>query len=884
MRSMSTVDFEGRPVAVHPGDSIAAALYRAGVRVFSRSFKYRRRRGLYCLTGDCPNCLVTVNGEPAVRACTTRAEAGQRIARRPGWPSPDLDLASGVRFLKRLLPVGFYYKTFIRPKWVWRVVEPVIRRLAGVGPAPTNLPPGSPERRTHHPDVLVIGGGVAGLSAAIAAAESGASVLVVDEGRLGEKVAPGPTRAAIDRLTRQLRTVPAITLMEEATAVGLYEGPLVPVTAADALHLVFAGRVVVATGAVETHAVFPGSDLPGVWLGRGAARIAGCHALAPARIVVFAGETEESLHHLETIAAAGVSIAAALVPQSLADRVPRDIRTVVGGRIRAAEGRTAVAAVTVESSAGRERLACDGVVVSLGLVPRDGLLRQAQGQEAVGAGDAVAPGAGLEAAMASGRLAGLGTAPDRGPVALPPRCQSGFVCTCEDVEVADLELAWAEGYQSTELLKRYSTVTMGPCQGALCHAHLRAFVAAQGADQQRTGPTTARPPARPVKLEEIAAGARYPLEYHTGLHQRHLELGAIMEWAGAWKRAESYGDPLAEYWAVRKDVSIMDVGTLGKYRVAGPDATEFLERLYPCHVGTIGAGKSRYAILLNEAGYLFDDGMICALGPEDYYLTLTSGGADAAESWLRDWAETWRLRVHIVNQTTTLGAINVAGPASRTLLTRLSADPLDPRSFPYAQHRRIVVAGVECLALRVGFTGELSYELHHPRLDGVRLWNALLEAGADLGIRPHGLAALRLLRLEKGHIIVNQDTDFDSTPAKLGLDWAVKLEKPFFVGKAGLERIATLERNKGLLLFTFAGQDTPGEGAQILATDGAHLGYLTSARFSPTLGHGVAMGWVRKHDGTWPTTVVAHDGGERKFTGTATAGPFYDPKGARLRA
>jgi sarcosine oxidase subunit alpha len=357
-----------------------------------------------------------------------------------------------------------------------------------------------------------------------------------------------------------------------------------------------------------------------------------------------------------------------------------------------------------------------------------------------------------------------------------------------------------------------------------------------------------------------------------------------MEWAGAWKRPESYGDPVAEYWAVRQQVSIMDVGTLGKYRVAGRDATEFLERLYPSHVANLAPGKSRYAILLNEAGYLFDDGLICSLGPEGYYLTHTSGGADVAESWLRDWAETWRLQVHLVNQTTTLGAINVCGPAARTLLSRLASAPLESAAFPYAQHRRITVAAVDCLVLRVGFTGELSYELHHPRLEGVRLWDALLAAGADLGIRPHGLAALRLLRLEKGHIIVNQDTDFDSTPSKLGLDWAVKLEKPFFVGKAGLERIATVERQKGLLQVTFAGADTPAEGAQLLALDGAHLGYLTSARFSPVLGHGVALGWVRKHQGTWPTSVIAHDGGDRRFAGTVTTGPFYDPKGERLRA
>ena len=200
-------------------------------------------------------------------------------------------------------------------------------------------------------------------------------------------------------------------------------------------------------------------------------------------------------------------------------------------------------------------------------------------------------------------------------------------------------------------------------------------------------------------------------------------------------------------------------------------------------------------MLLNEAGYVFDDGLICSLGPEGYYLTLTSGGADQAESWLRDWAETWSLRIHIANLTATFGAINLAGPEARDLLASLCRDPLDSGSFPYAQHRWIEVAGVRCLALRVGFVGELSYELHHPRLESVRLWDALLEAGRRFDVKPHGLEALRLLRLEKGHVIVGQDTDFDSTPSKLGMDWAVKLEKPDFVGKTALQRIAALERS-----------------------------------------------------------------------------------------
>jgi sarcosine oxidase subunit alpha len=451
------------------------------------------------------------------------------------------------------------------------------------------------------------------------------------------------------------------------------------------------------------------------------------------------------------------------------------------------------------------------------------------------------------------------------------------------VTAADLDLAWAEGYRGTELLKRYSTATMGPCQGAMCHAHLRDFVAARSPEPTSIEATTARPPARPVRLEDVAAGARYPLEWHTALHDRHLEMGGIMEWAGIWKRVERYGEVLEEYRAVRERVSIMDVSTLGKYRIAGRDATAFLERLYPCYVGDLKPDRTRYTLLLNEAGYVFDDGLVGSLGDEGYYCTFTSGGADVMESWLRDWAEAWQHSVWIVNQTNTLGAINVAGPRARDLLAQLTTDPVDAKSLPHGGIRRLTVGGVPCIALRVGFVGELSYELHHPRLESVRLWDALLAAGAALGIRPHGLEALRLLRLEKGHIIVGQDTDFDSSPAKLGLEWAVKLSKPDFVGRAGLKRLATIAPNRILRAFTFAGPVAPLEGAQLMA-GGERVGYLTSSRFSPILGYGIALGWVYETGAGFPSTVTAIDGTGTNLVGTVITAPFFDPEGARLRA
>jgi sarcosine oxidase subunit alpha len=885
---MTMFEFEGRAIQSQENDSVATALYREGVRTFSRSFKFHRKRGLYCLTGDCPNCLMTIDGEPAVRACCTPASDAREVHRNNAWPSAEHDVMSVLWHFRALLPVGFYYKSMIRPRWLWPRAERVIRRVAGLGTVSRTLAPAKREQMNHHPDLLVIGGGLAGLAAALAAAERGESVLLAEEGAIGERFAPGATRERVAALHLQLTRRRSVTLLQRATAVGIYQGPLVPVVGKDFLHLIHPARIVVATGAVERHIVFPGSDLPGVWLGRGASRLVGVHGMMPGRRIVVVASTREGLEHLETLRAHATrsgqsAVVAAVVPAVLASKVPAGIEVIVDGVVKRAKGRGAVRAVVIQSPLGRRTIACDALVLSLGLQPRDGLLCQAQGDPVQAAGDVLLPGCSSEVAEASGHEAAFAEQrSESSPIELPPAPSSGFVCLCEDVLTEELEHAWHEGYRSTELLKRYSTATMGACQGALCHPQLRAFVCARSPEIRQAQSTTARPPARPVRMEDVAAGIRRPLEYHTPLHDRHLEHGATMEWAGTWKRPGHYGDAAAEYWAVRSGVSIMDVSTLGKYLVSGPDATAFLERLYPCRVADIKLHRSRYALLLNEAGYIFDDGLICALGDGGYFLTFTSSGGDTAEAWMREWAETWGMRVHIINRTASRSAINVAGPRSRELLQLLTPDAIDGASIPYGGFRDITVAGAPCTAIRVGFVGELGYELHHRNRDSEHLWDALLDAGRALDIRPHGLDALRLLRLEKGHLIVGQDTDFDTTPVKAGLEWAIKMDKAAFVGQTALRRLATIPRERSLLPLTFAGERAPSEGAQLFVGD-QHVGYLSSAGYSPVLGQGVALGWVRHAVGAAPHSVEARDT-IGTFAGIVADGPFYDPRGERLRA
>ncbi len=821
-------------VPVEDGDTIASAMYRAGVRTFSRSLKYHRRRGLYCGTGECPNCLVTVDGVPGVRSCVTPARDGMRVRREGGWPSVERDVLSVLDRLHALLPVGFYYKTFIRPRWAWAIADRAIRRSVGLGRLPRG-PVAAGTSRHLHCDVLVVGGGESGRAAAVSAAARGERTVLCDEGEV-----PDPPEG-IDVLARH-------------AAIGAYEGPMVALASSEGLVQVHPERVVIATGATELHPVFPGNDLPGVMLGRAATGLVRRGVKPGARAVVVVGH-DEGFEHLEMLRSSGVRIVAVVVPGPLASTVPDGLRTLVGAEVLRAEGKERVRFAVLRDAEGVTRgIGCDLFVLSPGRSPRDDLLRMSgAGEQVEAVGDA--------AAAASPTVTSA----------------AGHVCLCEDVSVADLERAWDEGYRSSELLKRYTTVTMGPCQGAMCGRHLAAFAAARGAAANAAVRTTARPLARPTPLDILAAPVHEVIEKHTSLHDLQIAAGARMGWSGSWLRAFAYGDPQDEYRAVRERVSVMDVGTLGKFLVTGPDAADLVDEAFPTRIDDLVPGRARYLLALDEAGYVFDDGLLCSLGAEGWYLTSTSGGADRMEAWLRDRAERRGFRAHVVDLTAERGAILVAGPLARELLAGLTDDPIDREAFPHMGVREVTVAGVPCGAIRAGFVGEVAFELHHPRSRGPELWRAIVHAGAPLGLAPHGLDALEVLRLEKGHPYVGQDTLPDDTPAKLGIEWAVHAGKRF-AGSRALERLAgrPLERRLVGLAFDRGGAELRGVPLRV---GGRIVGRVTSAARSPILGRSIGLGWIRRDpEGAFPEELRAD-----RVAARVVPTPFYDPAGDRLR-
>ena len=597
-----------------------------------------------------------------------------------------------------------------------------------------------------------------------------------------------------------------------AEVVGIFAGPTVIArTPAGMLHAE-AESVVVATGGAEIQPVCLGNDLDGLLTPRAAATLRGAGISLPEPVVTV-GPDLVRFEGDET------------------------------GRVRAVVSR--------DAGGGEVTTPARTAVVDLGRAPRDLLARMAGHDERV-------------------TVAGSAAADDHQALPPAPTDSAATVCRCMDVTVGDLEEAWSKGYTELELLKRATLAGIGTCQGGACLPHVRAWIA------KRTGavpdPFTARPGARQITLGEAAADVTVDVFRRTPLHDEHVALGARMDRFGGWWRPWHYGDAVQEYRAVRERVSIGDVSTLGKLVVSGADVVEALERIYPCHIADIQPGRSRYALLLNERGHVMDDGMILRESDTRFVLSFTSGGAANAEMWLRDWIDTWGLRVHVMDRTMSLAAINVTGPLAGELLQRLGlAEP--PR---FLRHVHAEVAGVPCHAMRLSFTGEASWELHHPMDRSVDLWRALMEAGREFGIRPHGLQALFGLRLEKGHVIVGMDTELDTTPRRIGMDWAARMEKPFFIGRAALERTAKVLDERRWVGFTMDGP-APVEGTPILDAQGREvIGNVTGSWHSPLLGNTLMLGWQRRPP--HPDRVVI-DGREA----VVTAPPFYDPEGHRAR-
>ncbi|MGH8504008.1 MAG: 2Fe-2S iron-sulfur cluster-binding protein [Gammaproteobacteria bacterium] len=947
-----TFRFEGQTFTGLRGDTIASALAANGRWLLGRSFKYHRARGVRSMDGLEADPMVQLAHEPNVAADRRPITPGLEIRGQHYSGSLDRDRLAVIGRLARFLPVGFYYKALFRPKGAWQHVwEPLVRRGAGLGQIRTDSPHGYYDKAYAFCDVAVVGGGAAGMAAALSAARAGAEVLLIEQ----ERVLGGALNYARfdadnaraqrlrEHLIQAIGAEPRIEVMTDALCNAWFADNWLPVIRGNRLYKARAREVILATGAMEQPAVFRNNDLPGVMLGSAAQRLIRLYGVRPGRRAVVLTGNSSGYGVALDLADAGVDVARVVdmranPPNCALAKAARGrgLSIVAGHTVYEAlpdAGRRHVQGVMLarilaqgQCETPGQRIECDLLCMSPGYTPMYQLALQAGARldyEDTSAmfsitglpahmrlSGAVDGAYDLDAALAEGAHAGwqaahaLGLAAGDEPQRPAHRAERGinfpwpifphpkakeFIDLDEDLHHNDIVNACADGYAELELVKRYSTVGMGPSQGR--HSALAtARVVAHATNRKvaEIGVTTARPPFAAEKLG-VLAGRGFEPERFTAMHHRHLEAGATMMPVGLWWRPAFYG-PRArregcirdEWLAIRNNVGLIDVSTLGGIDVRGPDSAEFLNRMYTFAYLKQPVGRARYLLMTNEAGAIIDDGVAVRFDEEHFYLTATTGGVDNVYRAMLWRNAQWRLDIDIANVTAAYAGINIAGPRSREVLARLCHDvDLSAEGFPAGAARMGTVAGIPARLIRVGFVGELGYELHVPASQGEALWDALLEAGKPHDIRPVGVEAQRNLRLEKGHIIVGQDTDAMTSPHECNMGWAVKFDKPFFVGQRSLEIRLKSPSRRRLVGFEIDDPAAPVPEESNIVVDGDRItGQVTSVARSPVLHKIIGMAYAHAGAGTGDIIHIKLTGG-RVVDAKVIDMPFYDPQNKR---
>lgn len=946
------IDFRFEASTYHgfAGDVLSSALWANDVRMLGRSFKYHRPRGIYSLAGHDANVLVEDGQRTNMRGDLLAIEDGLDVRSVNTVGGLERDRLSITGRFGKLLPVGFYYKAFHTPRRLFPFYESQMRKVAGLGRInAANLPPSSPKDYAFC-DLLVIGAGPAGLASAIAASEQGVRVVIVEEqprpgGSLTWQWSHDiNARQHLTGLLEQVAASDAIQLRCQTQAAGWYGDHWVALVDAQRLTKLRAKALLVAAGCFEQPAVFQNNDLPGVMLGSAAQRLVRLYSVKPFdRAVVLAANTDGYQVTLD-LHNAGVDVAALVDLRSdgEASTLTHDVKaagiTVHPGHCvyeaipAPGKKRIQAALICPLDDAGKPtaqqatRINCDGIAMSVGWTPNGGLLYQAGGRFAHAqhvqqlVPEELPPGvfaagrvngifdleqqiddgyrAGLAAAAHLGRYKGeLATqakheaAPPSHPhpiVAHPGK--KNFVDLDEDLHLADFENAHQEGYDSIELLKRFSTVGMGPSQGKLSNINaMRILAKLNGASINETGTTTSRPFHQPVSIGNLAGRRFHPIA-RTPIDSWHRQANAKMMHAGSWMRPEYYKAPghgrdsciLNEATNVRNNVGMIDVSTLGKLQISGPDAVRFLERIYTGRFAKQPVGRLRYGVACDETGVIIEDGVVARVAEDRFYVTATSSGAAAFYREMQRWATIWGMDVTLANATAHLAAMNLAGPACREVLQELTDLDLSAAAFPYLTLYEGAVADAPATLLRVGFVGELGYEIHTPTSHGFHVWNAIMRAGERLGIQPFGVEAQRLLRLEKGHLIVSQDTDALTNPFEADLAWAIGKKKPFFIGSRSLDILRKKPLARRLVGMAFrADVDALPEECNLIIANGEIVGRITSIAPCSTLGHPIAMGFLRPDLAEPDSRVTVRLDPGNLVEAQVVPMPFYDPENTR---
>jgi len=707
-----------------------------------------------------------------------------------------------------------------------------------------------------------------------------------------------------------------------------------------------AKKVIVATGAHERPLVFPDNDRPGIMLADSARALAARYGVKPGNRIVIATTHDGGYRAALDLADAGCEIAMivdsrneapwGLVTAARARGLPVETHaTILGSRggLRVTHAR--VARLWSDGRPGQpDDIECDLIAMTGGWTPSVHLFSQSRGKLKFDAAtQSFLPGAPAQEMTSVGACAGvfdLAEALSQGakagsPQAEPPpaegfdtisggtlgvvapladeKLSKAFVDFQNDVTARDIKLAAREGMRSIEHIKRYTTTGMATDQGKTSNMNALAIAAdTLGREIAEVGLTTFRLPYTPVTFGIFGGPSKRemldPIR-ETPIHSWYTSKGAIWEEAGLWKRASRVPRPSEseeetvkrECLTTRAAAGIMDASTLGKIEVVGPDAAEFLNRLYINSFTKLGVGRCRYGLMLNETGFIYDDGVVMRLAEDRFHITTTTSGAAHVMAVMEDYLQTeWPdLKARFTSITEQWATIAINGPLAREILSPLvEGIDLSNSAFPHMSVREGRFAGAPTRLARVSFTGEMGFEVNVPADYGLSVHEAIWAQAEGRGACAYGLDTLLLLRAEKGFIVVGQETDGTVTPDDVGMGRMAAMSKPDFVGKRSLS-LPDLKRPGRKQLVGLLAEDPhhrPDEGEQIILTEKTPpgtkpIGHVSSSYMSPTLGRSFCLALIadgRAKLGQTVFTVGEHGAAAAKIVEPV----FYDKEGARL--
>ena len=950
--------YKGKKYFGVEGDTIATALFANGVRIFGRSLKYHRPRGLYSLDGECSNTCMEVDGIPNTRCENTLLKDGMVICEQNVKGSAQNDMMGFIDKLDWMMPAGFYYNTMHKPAKIWPIAMKQIRKAAGLGKlSPDFDMPGKYDEIFPATDVCVIGGGPSGMMAALAAAKKDLRVILMESrpwlgGFFEYRSREYKNRQTLhDRalhLAKEVEALENIRVFTHSSVVGVYNNNLITGFQIGKEDDVFDQRyieiraksVVVATGCIERPLIFDHNERPGVMQIGCALRLANTYGILPGKNAVFSIGHDLGLEAALELHELGLSISLIadiredghdpVLLKKIQDKKIPFLKGWVATRVH---GRKKVEKVSVSSIDGlvSKTLSCDLLVASAGMTPVTGPITVALGKlkydahtgfflpdklpekmhvagRVLGLDDPVS----IEI---SGTLAGLKASfdcencsireigevrktlenlpgPSRGTklVTAPVKGRKSFICFDEDTTIKNIKQAIDKGFDMPELIKRFTSAGTGPGQGGIPGHNLPLYVAKyQALPDVSIKPTNVRPPLVPTLIATYA-GTNHIMFKLTPMDEMQRKDGGVFRNIGVWQRARYFSNDFSckkEIENVRTNVGMLDGSTLGKFRIHGPDAVKALQRVFVSDISKLKPGRVKYSAMCNDDGCVIDDGVVVKLGVNDYYFTTSTGRAGSTVEWIRYHTRYDGWDFHLVNLTDAMGVINLSGPNARKVLEKIVDIDVSNEAFGFSEYKEFQLKDtIPVRAMRLGFVGELSYELHVPSSYMRAVWLMLKKAGKEFNIQNFGVEAQNVLRMEKCHIILGQESEQRTNLLDVGLGflWDRNKADAKTVGAAALRQAENDHTRLKLVGFKMENNTrAPKDGA--LVVDEKVRGYICTARDSFSLNEAVGMALVEAKLSKIGTRleIFEDECGGNLIYGRVTQMPFYDPEGKRMK-